>query len=288
MEVLESGPSQRRHRLSRAVVLPLPAGPHDMFDVLHFEGLLARYTLRRFGAQVGSASVPTERIRHHDEHEALTMLRSAVDSETLRRLSAFVHAADLSPASPTQEPLELLWLVARKLVSGELVLERERIVPIASNVVERAVVVAAPPFENDISEASGLLGASLRQAEQTSLAGQAKQAEAMREAASKGHAFCEVCAGAHEKRVPNSEQPQDLLATQAKQAETLRAASKTGAAFCEKCANCQAPLVLPKPLPGEPPLPEPPRTELGSQAKQADALVSASASGKAFCEHCRC
>jgi hypothetical protein len=202
-------------------------------------------------------------------------------------LSAFVHAADLSPASPTQEPLELLWLVARKLVSGELVLERERIEPMGSDVAERSVVVVSPPLVNDISESSGLLGASLREAQQANLAAQAKQAAALRQAASSGKAFCEACAGAHERRVPESEHPQDQLTTQAKQAETLRTAASTGTAFCEKCAACHALVPVAKPLPGET-LPDPPRSELGSQTKQAESLVSASGSGKAFCEQCRC
>jgi hypothetical protein len=259
-----------------------------MFDVLHFEGSLAHYTLRRWTAHVGTASRQVERVRPSDEHEALTLLRSTVDSETLRRVSAFVHAADLSPASPGQEPLELLWLVARKLVSGELVLERERIEPMASDVVERSVVVVPPPIVNEISEGSGLFGASLRQAEKVTFDAQTKQAEVLREAASKGSAFCEACAGAHERRTPESEQPQDQLTTQAKQAEALRAASKSGSGFCEVCASCKTPLLLPKPPLDAGPPPEPPRTELGSQAKQAESLISASGSGKGFCEHCHC
>jgi hypothetical protein len=259
-----------------------------MFDVLRFEGPLAHYTLCRWTTHVRAATARVERVRCHDEHEALTMLRSAVDSETLRRISAFVHAADSSPASLGQDPLELLWLVARKLVSGELVLERERIEPMASDVVERSVVVVPPPLVNEISEGSGLFGASRRAAEQVNHAGQAQQAAALREAASKGSAFCEVCAGIHERRVPESEQPRDLLTTQAKQAEALRAAAASGAGFCEACAHCEGPKPLPKPLPGSPPLPEPPRSELASQSTQAESLVSASKSGKAFCEQCRC
>lgn len=259
-----------------------------MFDVLHFEGPLARYTLRRWTTHVSAASQRAERVRHHDEHEALTGLRSVVDSETLRRLSAFVHEADVSPASPGHDSLELLWLVARKLVSGELVLERERIEPMASEVAERSVVFTPLPLVNEIVEGTGLHATSLVDAQQATLGPQAKQAAALREAAREGSAFCEVCAGAHERRVPESDRPQDQLTTQAKQAETLRAASASGVSFCEACANCQAPLPLAKPPLDATPPPEPPRSELNRQAKQAESLVSASDSGKAFCEQCRC
>jgi hypothetical protein len=252
-----------------------------MFDVLHFEGALAHYTLRRWGAHVGPANSRAERIRPADEHDALTLLRSAVDSETLRRLGPFVHGSEASSVSLTSDPLELLWLVARRIISGELVLERERIVPMASDIVERFEFVLPPPLVNDIIEGVGLHAKSLAEAEQVALVGQAKQAMVLREAASTGKAFCEACAGASERRVPASERS-DHLATQAKQAEALKAASITGVAFCEACANCKTPKLL-----GTPP-PEPPRNELNRQSKQAESLVSAAESGKAFCEQCRC
>lgn len=250
-----------------------------MFDVLHFEGPLAHYTLRRWTARASGTRSQAERIRPLDEHEALTLLRHAVDSDTLRRLSAFMHESDVTATSPSHDPLELLWLVARRVVNGELVLERELIVPMASDTVERTVIVLPPPIVNDIADGVGLQQTVQADAEQSMLAAQAKQANVLREAASNGKSFCEHCAGAHQRHVPESEQ--DVLTTQARQAEALRAAAHQGSAFCEKCANCQPALPLAQPLVAPP-------SELGSQAKQADALTRASESGKAFCEHCRC
>jgi hypothetical protein len=238
-----------------------------MFDVLHFEGPLAHYTLRRWSSHVGGTTPRGERIRPTDERDALTILRHAVDTETVRRLSNFVHEFDVTPTSPGYDALELLWLIARKVVSGELILEREPIVPIASDVIERSVVELPAPVENEIEEGP-----------QPKVEPLTRQAEVLREAAKTGKPFCEACTGKTERVVPGSEE--DPIVTQAKQAEALKTASKSGAAFCEACAKCQPaqPLVTP---------PEAPPTVL-AQAKQADALVQASAAGKGFCEQCRC
>lgn len=239
-----------------------------MFDVLHFEGPLAHYTLRRWTAGASGTRSQAERIRPTDEHEVLTLLRHAVDSAALRRLTAFMYE-DMTAMSPSDDPLELLWLVARRVVSGELLLERELIVPMASDTVERPVVELPPPIVNEFDELSR--PRPKPEPPELRLATQAKEAAKM------GKPFCEACTGPHSQHGPGPIEP-DPLATQAQQAAALRTASKQGSAFCEVCAHCTP----------APRLPSAPPSGLGAQANQANALAAASKGGKGFCEQCRC
>jgi hypothetical protein len=256
-----------------------------MLDALQFEGPLARFTLRPWGADMGSARPHAERIRYADEHEALTMLRGAVDPHMLPQLRTFLLELGAPSESLADDPRSLLWLVARRIVGGQLVLEREPIMPMISEVAEHAQADAPfhPPV-NEINEGVGLHLAVLAQAEQATLVFQAKQAAALQIASAEGAAFCEVCSGASAVRVP-SEPASRRLASQASQAQALQAASASAAPFCEVCANCQQPQISDSPAP---PTPEPPPSPLARQANQAQALRDASATGTPFCEQCNC
>jgi hypothetical protein len=259
-----------------------------MLDVLQFEGQLARFSLRRWSADARLANARAERVRYRDEQEALTVLRGLIDGHSLRRLKGFLVELGAPSASLSDEPLELLWMVARRIVSGELVLEREPIVPIASEPVEKVERVHLEPHRNEISEASGFFKKSLAQAQQATteqlLRQQAKQAEALRTASATGVPFCEVCAGLSSRTSASSIADEPTLTTQAKQAEALRSASASGVGFCEVCASCHAE----QPKPTVTTAPDPPPSVLASQAKQAEALRAASANGTPFCAHCNC
>jgi hypothetical protein len=256
-----------------------------MLGVLQFESQLARFSLRRFSTAM--VNPRAERVRYRDEHEALTVLRGLLDGHSSIRLRGFLVELGAPSASLSDQPLELLWLLARHIMSGELVLEREPIVPMPSERIERIERVHVEPLrQNQIADAPGLLAQVKQVNEQKLLEHQAKQAESLRTAAVVGAPFCEVCAGlAEHKSADSITVTEPTLTTQAKQAETLRTASASGSGFCEVCAACHAKLT-----PSAVPTTEadPPPTVLASQAKQAEALQSASVVGKPFCAHCNC
>jgi hypothetical protein len=238
-----------------------------MLDTLQLEGLLARYTLRHWTADVRAQ--PERRIRYADEDEALPLLVRLFDADSLPRLRSFLLRVGFDVHVCGSEQDSLLLQVARRIVSGELILEREPIAPMSSDVVE---VVAPVPFEPLVNEIYD--GVSLKVApppvDPVLIAAQARQAKALRAASSTGEPFCEECAKA---QVVTQEQ----LDSQAQQAKVLKTASTTGAPFCELCAAC-----------GGPKHAAPSRAELESQAKQTKALLTASSGGKAFCERCTC
>ena len=254
-------------------------GSATMFDVLHFEGPLARFTLRHWH---GGGDVETRgtRVRFDDEHQALSLLRGAVDTRALHQLRVFMF--EYVGREPPGDPGVLLAQVAGCLVREELVIVREAPAIMASEDVEFAD--RQPHYDapvNVIEEGVGLHTLWILESEQlrqqTQLDCQAKQAQTLVEASEQGTPFCEVCAGAHSSKARSEPTPEEL-ATQARQAEALVEASESGAAFCEVCAACLE-SQLPQPLVSPP-------SELGTQAKQAEALVEASESGAAFCEVC--
>jgi hypothetical protein len=260
-----------------------------MLGVLQFESQLARFSLRRWSDAM--ANPRAERVRYRDEHEVLTVLRGLLDGHSVRALRGFLVELGAPVTSLSDQPLELLWLLARHIVSGELVLEREPIVPMPSERIEKTERVHVEPLrQNQIADGPGLHVVSLAQArqvnEQKLLEHQAKQAQSLRTAAVVGAPFCEVCAGLAERKSADSiivSEP--TLTTQAKQAETLRTAAVSGSGFCEVCANCHAKLT-PSAVPTT--VSDPPPTVLASQANQAESLRSASVGGKPFCAHCNC
>lgn len=263
-----------------------------MRDAVQFEGPFARFTLRAWGGEVGDADARPERVRYHDEDEALTMLRGAVDPDALRGLRAFLFELGADPASLANDPLNLLCVVARRIVSGELVLEREPLAVMSSHTVEpvEAQIFEAPV--NEIHEGVGLHARALVEAEhaakQETLSCQAKQAQTLQVAAATAVPFCEVCAGSHAPALVG-DGPAPDLATQAKQAQTLEDASAAAVPFCEVCANCRGPQVPHESQVDPPRVSEPPpKTGLTSQASQAQTLAAASAKGTPFCEECNC
>ncbi|KIG15453.1 hypothetical protein DB30_05570 [Enhygromyxa salina] len=267
-----------------------------MLDTLQFEGPFARFTLRAWGTEAREQQQGYEpghrpgpqRVRCDDEHDALALLRGATEPDMLRRLRAFLVEQGADPGSLAGDPLNLLGVVARRIVSGALVLEREPVVLMSSEPIELA---APPPFEplaNEIVEVPGLHARALAESElaaqRSTLECQAMQAQTLKVAAEAGVPFCEVCAGAHAPKLAGESTGPDL-ATQAKQAKTLEQAADSGVPFCEACANCEGP-----PNPGAPVASktEPLATGLGRQASQAKTLAAASSKGTPFCEHCTC
>jgi hypothetical protein len=167
-----------------------------MFGVLQLDGPLARFTLRSWTASVGVESLQAERVRCHDAYEALTLLRGIVDGHSLRRLASFM--AEIAGQPHINDPLDLLWSVARRITSGELVLMRERIEPMPSEPVEVVETPAFVPVANEIDEGiehhvEPLVRASPA-IDQRTLDCQARQAETLRRASVMGVPFCEICA----------------------------------------------------------------------------------------------
>lgn len=243
-----------------------------MLDKLQLEGLLARYTLRPWTDDVGTQQ--QRRVRYHDEDEAQAMLARLLDADSLRRLRSFLWYLGVEVHVCGDESASLLQQVARRIVSGELVLEREPIMPMASDEVEFVEPAHFEPLVNEIYDGVGLKVLSPAQTQQpidpTILAQQARQAKALQTS----EPFCELCSKSHALDKPG----QDAIESQAQQAKALRTASATGAPFCELCAACGGPTVAHAP----------PATELASQGKQTKALQSASATGTPFCERCNC
>jgi hypothetical protein len=243
-----------------------------MLDTLQLEGLLARYTLRHWTADVGVQH--QRRIRYHDEDEAQALLVRLVDADSLFRLRSFLFRLGVEVHVCSGESASLLQQVARRIVSGELVLERELIVPMASEEIEFVDRPHFVPLVNEIYDGVGLKVLSPAETQQpidpTILAQQARQATTLHTS----EPFCEVCSKSQTLDAPG----QSGLESQAQQAKALRAASATGAPFCELCAECRKPAVADALAPAE----------LAGQAKQTKTLLAASATATPFCEHCTC
>jgi hypothetical protein len=243
-----------------------------MLDKLQLEGLLARYTLRHWTDHVGAQH--QRRIRYHDEDEAQAMLARLLDADSLRRLRSFLWYLGVEVHVCGAESASLLVQVAKRIVSGELVLEREPIMPMASDEFERLDPVHFEPIVNEIYDGVGLKVLSPLETQQpidpTILAQQARQAKALHTS----EPFCEVCSNAHTLDAPG----QGAIDSQAQQAKALKTASATGAPFCELCAACGGPKDAHAP----------PQAELASQGMQTKALQSAAATGTPFCERCSC
>jgi hypothetical protein len=242
-----------------------------MLDTLQLEGLLARYTLRHWTAEIGA--LHERRVRYHDEGEAQALLARLVDDDSLRRLRSFLFRLGVEIHVCGDESASLLQQVARRIVSGELVLEREQIVPMASEEIEFIDRPDFQPFVNEIYDGVGLKVLSPAETQQpidpTILAQQARQAEVLRTS----EPFCEVCSKSSTLEAPM----QSGLDSQAQQAKALRAASVTGAPFCELCAGCGGPAVV-----------APAQAEIAAQANQTKTLLAASATATPFCERCSC
>lgn len=243
-----------------------------MLDKLQLEGLLARYTLRHWTDDVGAQH--QRRIRYHDEDEAQAMLARLVDDDSLRRLRSFLFRLGIEVHVCAGESASLLQQVARRIVRGELVLERELIVPMASDEVEFVERPHFLPLVNEIYDGVGLKVLSPAETQQpidpTILAQQARQAKALHTS----EPFCELCSKSQTLDAPGRE----ALDSQAQQAKALRTASATGAPFCELCAACGGPTVAHAPA----------KAELAAQANQTKALLAASATATPFCERCNC
>ncbi|HLT34642.1 MAG TPA: hypothetical protein VK034_00120 [Enhygromyxa sp.] len=161
-----------------------------MFDAMQLEGPFARFTLRSWTVELGADAADAERVRCHDAHEALTLLRGLVEGPSLARLASFVYGQflmDQVGQRLADHPHDLLWFVARRIVSGELVLTRERIEPRSSELPELSEQAVFEPSVNEIDEGVGLQAQALAELRQ------AQQAQALRLASALGVPFCEVC-----------------------------------------------------------------------------------------------
>jgi hypothetical protein len=251
-----------------------------MLDTFQFAGPFARYTLRAWTVSASAQGRRPDRVRYHDEDEAVAMLRGALDSDALRRLRVYLFEHGAEPSALTS----VLSQVARRIVSGELVLEREPISLMSSAplVYHEAVFYETPV--NTINDGVQSRVDLPQPVNPAVLACQAKQARVLRAASKQAVAVCEVCSSGH-PNLASDEAAKATLATQASQAKTAAAAAEQGTPFCEQCAACG-----PEHLPG----PEAAakdkaaKAELASQGKQAKALTQASADGTPFCERCSC
>ncbi|PRQ06584.1 hypothetical protein [Enhygromyxa salina] len=257
-----------------------------MLDTFQFAGPFARYTLRAWSVGAGTNARRGDRVRYHDEDEAVALLRGALDHEALRRLRVYLFEHGAEPGS--LDPIlgsALLSQVARRIVSGELVLEREPIVLMSSEALEYQEVEYYEAPVNPINEGVGLSAQPRVRLPQpvdpAVLACQAKQARVLRAASAEAVPVCEVCTGGHQSQLP-TETAQRELASQASQAKTMAEAAEHGTPFCERCAACGAEeLPPPEQLAKD-------EAELATQSKQAKALTEASEDATPFCERCSC